>query len=276
MSTVRLPWIVRALQPVDFPHKLGIMDRVFGARLAAAGTVWIDTAANLKWKLDLAYAPNRWIVYGKYEGAAFLNWARRFLRADSVVVDSGANIGQMLLYIAQWIPSGQLLAFEPGRRQAAWLQECLDRHPTLPVILIHAGLGDTNRGARLLDCGPAHVHGAWNQVSDEGDEITLVRLDEVVAARSLARIDLWKLDVEGFEVNALMGAEGLLRDKRIRAVYAEMAGANGARVREYMNAVGYECFVFTKRGRLDSPRTWPEHTNGLFLPRANPPADGPR
>jgi FkbM family methyltransferase len=267
MSAVRVPWLVRALQPIDFPHKLGIMDRLFGARLAAAGIGWIHTAAELEWKLDLAYAPNRWIVYGKYEGAAFLNWARRFLRADSIVVDSGANIGQTVLYFAQWIPSGQLLAFEPGRMQAAWLQECLDRHPTLPVVLLRVGLGDTNRGARLLECGPAHVHGAWNQVSDAGEEITLVRLDDVMTARGLPGVDLWKLDVEGFEVNALMGAETLLRDKRIRAVYAELAGGNGARVREYMLAMGYNSFVFTSRGALVSPPAWPDHANGLFLPQ---------
>jgi hypothetical protein len=101
VNTLALPGLVRALQEVDFPHKLGIMDRVFGRKLAAAGIVWVRTAARITWKLDLTYSSARWIVYGKYEGPPFLDWAKRSLAPDAVVVDSGANIGQMLLYIAQ-------------------------------------------------------------------------------------------------------------------------------------------------------------------------------
>jgi hypothetical protein len=40
-------------------------------------------------------------VYGKYEGAPFLNWAKKFLAPNAIIIDSGANIGQMLMYLAQ-------------------------------------------------------------------------------------------------------------------------------------------------------------------------------
>jgi hypothetical protein len=129
MNTLRLPLLLRFLQSLDFPHKLGIMERVFGRWLSPKGIVWVQTGGGIPWKLNLAYAPNRWIVYGKYEGGGFLNWAKRFLRPTSLVVDSGANIGQMLLYLAQWVPQGRVFAFEPGAFQAGWLRECLEHHP---------------------------------------------------------------------------------------------------------------------------------------------------
>jgi FkbM family methyltransferase len=262
-----LPLLLRGLQHVEFPHKLGIMDRMFGRQLSAAGTVWVQTAARIHWKLDLSYAPSRWIVYGMYEGPAFLEWAREFLAPDSVVVDSGANIGQMLLYLAQWVPDGIVLAFEPGRRQAAWLKECLDEHPNLPVVLMPFGLGDRNGPACLRECGPANVQGAWNQVSDsEGESIRLVRLADALSDRGLDHVDLWKLDVEGFEVNALKGAEELLLERRIRAVYVELAGENGSRVREYMASVGYKIFLLGRHGSMNPANVLPEHTNALFLP----------
>src|SRR2546425_5540873 len=112
------PAILRALQHLEFPRKLGICERLFGAALSRQGIRWVDTAAGIPWKLDLACATHRWIVYGKYEGRAFLDWARANLPAHGMVVDSGANIGQMLLYLAQWVPHGRLLAIEPGREAA--------------------------------------------------------------------------------------------------------------------------------------------------------------
>src|SRR5205085_8555727 len=123
------------------------------------------TAANVSWKLDLANATHRWIVYGQYEGGAFLNWARKFLPGDGVVVDSGANIGQMLIYLAQFVPQGKVLAFEPCRESADWLEECLKVHPEFPVELIRLGLGEEDKAGFIESFGPDSIHGAWNQIS---------------------------------------------------------------------------------------------------------------
>jgi hypothetical protein len=91
-SLCELPLLLNWLQPIDFPHKLGMCDRVFGKTIARSGICWVKTGATIPWKLDLANPTHRWIVYGKYEGSAFLNWAKRFLPANAIVVDSGANI----------------------------------------------------------------------------------------------------------------------------------------------------------------------------------------
>ena len=88
-----LPFSLSLLQPIDFPHKLGICERLFGKAIAPLGICLVKTGAGLVWKLDLANPTHRWIVYGKYEGASFLNWAKNYLPANGVVIDSGASIG---------------------------------------------------------------------------------------------------------------------------------------------------------------------------------------
>lgn len=262
-----LPVPLAWLQPFDFPHKLGICERLFGSLIAPQGICWVQTGAGIPWKLDLANPTHRWIVYGKYEGAPFLKWARKFLPPDGVVVDSGANIGQMLLYLAQWVPQGKILAFEPGTGAVDWLEECLINHATLPVEILRFGLGASPAQLRLHNIGANYGHGAWNQVSEtEGETIQIVRLADELAARSLETVDLWKLDVEGYEIPALQGAEVLLREQRIRAIYAELAGENGQRVRDYLIAFGYHCYLFNHNGKLYTPSQLPNHTNGLFLP----------
>ena len=122
MKAVSLPRLLTWLQPHDFPRKLGICERLFGRHLSRHGICWVNTAAGIPWKLDLANPTHRWIVYGKYESPPFLNWAYGYLPSDAIIVDSGANIGQMLLYLAQRVPHGKVLAFEPGKIQADWLQ----------------------------------------------------------------------------------------------------------------------------------------------------------
>lgn len=261
-----LPMPLTWLQGIDFPHKLGICERLFGKAIANLGVGWVQTGAGIPWKLDLANPTHRWIVYGNYEGSHFLNWAREYLPSNGIVIDSGANIGQMLLYLAQWLPQGKLLAFEPGREQAQWLQECLQVHPELPVEVVQLGLGSAPAQLRLQNLGPTHIHGAWNQISEtEGETITIVRLADELAARGLNRIDLWKLDVEGYEIPALQGAEELLKEQRFGAIYAELAGDNGERIRDYLADFGYRGYLFDSQGKLYLPSELPEHTNGLFL-----------
>jgi FkbM family methyltransferase len=267
MKTIDLPLFLRWLQPLDFPRKLGICERLFASGLSKHGICWVGTGADIPWKLDLRYAPNRWIVYGKYEGGGFLNWAKQFLTSTSLVVDSGANIGQMLLYLAQWVPQGKVFAFEPGVYQAAWLRECLEYHPQLPVEILPFGLAATNTAAHLKNCGPDHVHGGWSQVSEtEGEPIQLIRLSDFLAERHIKEVDLWKLDVEGFEISALEGARPLLEVKMVRAIYVELHAENGHRIKDYLGQLGYECYEISRTGVLSMMKSLPEHTNGLFLP----------
>jgi FkbM family methyltransferase len=274
MKTIPLPLPLTWIQPWDFPHKLGICERLFGKVIARHGICWVHTAAGINWKLDLAAIPHRWIVYGKYEGAPFLNWARQFLPSNGVVVDSGANIGQMLLYLAQWIPQGKLLAFEPGTKQADWLTECLAFYHNLPVELIRCGLGASTTQLHLASNGSDFIHGYWARVSEtEGEPIQIVRLEDQLATRSIKNVDLWKLDVEGYEILAMQGAETLIKEQRIRAIYAELTAqdGHGQAVINYLKQFGYQCYLFKENGKLYDPFQkvnfqFPPLINGLFLP----------
>jgi FkbM family methyltransferase len=269
-KTIALPSALRWLRRLEFPHKLGICERLFGDRLRRFGTCWVETAAGITWKLDLTNPTHRWIVFGKYEGSAFLDWARRFLPTNGTVVDSGANIGQMLIYLSQYVSKGKVLAFEPGKEAADWLEECLAVHPELPVELLRLGLGEMDASLFLRKVGSKKLHGAQNQVCERGgEEVKVSRLEDVLALRGIDAVDLWKLDVEGYEISALRGAERLLSEQRIKALYVELGFGNGERIVDYLAHFGYRCYLFDSRGRLYVPQHLPEHTNGLFLPPSN-------
>ncbi len=251
ISIQSYPFGLEHIQTVDFPHKLGICERLFGKAIAPWGICWVKTGAGLVWKLDLANPTHRWIVYGKYEGAAFLNWAKNYLPSNGIVIDSGASIGQMLMYLAQYVPQGKVLAFEPGQEAADWLQECLEKNPQLPVELIRAGLGKEVTQLKLRPMGDAHQHGAQSQISEtDGESIKIVKLAPELEARGIQTIDLWALDVEGYEIPALQGAEDWLKEKRIKALYVELSGENSQKVRDYLRGcLRKYCKDYAKRLR---------------------------
>lgn len=268
-----LPFSLSLLQPIDFPHKLGICERLFGQAIAPLGICWVKTGSGLVWKLDLANPTHRWIVYGKYEGAAFMNWARKFLPSNGVVIDSGASIGQMLLYLAQYVPRGKVLAFEPFPEAAAWLQECLDFYPHLPVEIICSGLASAPGQVYLQDIGEEAGHGACSQVSSSGIPIQTVRLADELVTRNITQVDLWCLDVEGYELPALRGAEPLLKSQSIRALYIELSDLTGGQghrqaIQDFMLDFGYKSYQLTEASQPFLPLEWSAHSNGLFLPES--------
>lgn len=263
----RLPRLLRLARRSEFPRKLGILERLFGAALARLGVTWVETASGIPWKLDLRNPTHRWIVYGKYEGAAFLDWAREWLPADGVVVDSGANIGQMAQYFATFVPRGRVLAFEPHPAARAWLLECLARNRGLPVEVFPEALAAQAGDLRLAEVGSDEGHGAWSRIDGRGEHrIAAVRLADRLAELGIASVDLWKLDVEGAEPEALAGAEPLLRERAIRAVYVELGFGRGAETVDALARHGYRGHVFTGHGRLAPLVGVPEHANALFLP----------
>lgn len=140
--SLELPAVLRLLRRLPLPHKLGLLEKLYGQELGQLGIAWVVTANGVLWKLNLADACQRWIVFGDYEGSIQMSWLRHWLAPGGVVIDSGANIGQMLLYLAP-LPGVDLFAFEPLPTAADWLDECLRHQPNWSVKVIRQGLSDS-------------------------------------------------------------------------------------------------------------------------------------
>jgi len=263
---IPLPQSLRWMQSLEFPRKLGLCERWFARSLARHGECWVRTSTGLIWHLDLRNPTHRWIVYGYYD-SGLLRWAKRNVPAEGCIVDSGANIGQVALYLSQWLQGGRVFAFEPGAAAAAWLEGCMQLHSELPLELLRAGLSDHEGTAGLANASTDVFLGAQAAITTTGGEsIKLVRLDQVMAARGVTEIALWKLDVEGHEILALSGAGSLLTEHRIKALYVELAGDNGRRVIEFLARLGYQPHDLSSRGHTRPFEHSAGHDNALFLP----------
>ncbi|MFT3782025.1 MAG: FkbM family methyltransferase [Nibricoccus sp.] len=247
-----LPKTLRLLRRLPFPHKLGIAERFFGRGLAQHGVCWAKTAAGPVWKLDLANCTHRWMLYGDYEGPALWNWLRRRTERVDTIVDSGANIGQTVLSFSALLPRARIIAYEPGTEARAWLSASVEANAFEHVSIQPFGLGSRPSDAFLAQQGDAkHLRGSWNRVSSsEGEPIRITTLDAEMIRLGLNSIDIWKLDVEGFELEALRGAEKALLNHAVRAIYLETTGDGKDPSLTYLREHNYTIHAITDSGRL--------------------------
>lgn len=255
-----MPWLLRLAQRLRFPRKLGFCERMFGSFLSRQGIAWVRTSPGPIWKLDLGNATHRWIVYGDYEGASFWKWLRAHPAGFRTIVDSGANIGQTVLYFAAWLPQSRIVAYEPGRFARDWLASGVAANRFARVEIEASALGASAGPARLASQGAPDRHGSWNAVSQtEGEPITVATLDDELDRLGIATLDLWKVDMEGHEGAALTGAARALAAHRIRAIYIEAAGESGQANLNRLARHGYRIHGIAPDGH---PAPWnPAHSH---------------
>lgn len=151
-------------------------------------------------------------------------------RPLNVVFDVGANVGQTTRAMLDAFPEVKIYSFEPHPKVFASLAS---RIPQGRVTLNNLALGaETGEVAfyEYADGGDASLRNSLVpnarstvQFGYISKPITVqcVTLDQFCAAQEIDRIDLLKIDVEGFELSVLQGAREMLRNGKIGFIYLE-------------------------------------------------------
>lgn len=148
--------------------------------------------------------------------------------APRVFFDVGANVGQTVATIRERFPGASVYAFEPFRTPLAALRARTAGWPEVRVfpLAMGAAAGRLEVVARadspqnsLVNPPPAgeEVPGA------PAETIEIDTVDAFCTRENVATIDVLKTDTEGYDVEVLRGAAGMLAAGRVRFVYAEVA-----------------------------------------------------
>jgi FkbM family methyltransferase len=129
------------------------------------------------------------------------------LKAGDQFVDVGANVGAYTLWVASIIgPSGKGIAIEPQPTVLARLRANVALNPDFNVQIFPCGAGP--KAATLaLSIGSSNEGGASLATREGGGdrvEVAVRPLLDMVLEAGLSRIDALKIDIEGFEDQALM------------------------------------------------------------------------
>jgi len=247
--TIAIPPLLRMTRKLKMPKKLGFLESLFGSTLAAQGTGWVKCSNGVMWKLDLTEPTHRWIVYGDYEGGVGLSFAKHALQNGGVFVDSGSNIGQWILYLGG-MAGLQALEFEPVESQRQWLSYCLQHQPGWNFTVYPWGLGSENCEMEIqCDGARSTLRNDWYKAKTLDREVIQIRrLEDVLREAGINEVQLWKLDVEGAEYDALIGAGDYLASQRIKHIYFECHHTNYSRNKSHLETCGYRLYDINRKG----------------------------
>jgi FkbM family methyltransferase len=133
------------------------------------------------------------------------------VKPSDVVVDAGGCWGDTALYFAQ--DAAQVYCFECMPSNIKIIQENLALNPVLgaKINVIQKALWSRSQENLVFnDTGPGSRPGS----DGAGVDVETQTLDDFVSANSVERVDFIKMDIEGAEPEALVGAERTIRKHR--------------------------------------------------------------
>jgi FkbM family methyltransferase len=193
-------------------------------------------------------------LYGAYERPVLFAMrdvlAERRPDGDGVAVDVGANVGTHTLFLANHAET--VHAFEPWPTVLKRLVATIEGNELKNVVVHPVGLA-AEQGSLPFHVPPGFNLG-WGSFSDtyagqnyESDviQLPLVRGDDYLIDKQVERIDVVKIDIEGYERPALEGMSKVLERDR-PAVFFELNVLNdeGFHDEAQMRATFPEGYVF--------------------------------
>jgi len=133
----------------------------------------------------------------------------RFRHEGGTALDVGANVGYYTLLLSRAVgPTGKVVAIEPDARNAAWVRFHTDLNHLRNVDVV-IGAAAACTGTATFSVGPTPTTG--RVVSDAaGEQVPSYSLDDIVFGGHLEIPSIVKMDIEGGESAALLGASRLL------------------------------------------------------------------
>lgn len=239
--------------------------RVF--RHAKSEVMISDYDKTIKVNLKLSEHIQRRIFWMGYCSTDVVSILKTLVTEGMTVLDVGANIGEITLLAAKRVGAkGRVVSFEPVTSNFNKLKKNVELNNFKNVTLIKEGLGaEAQKNISIYpssgNSSSDENHGLAslfnnNKFENPIDYISIEKMDDIVNELRLSRIDLIKIDIEGGEMDCLIGAQSTLKKYRpmliveVQEHTSQQAGWSGLQLFEYLEKFNYEFFDIQKDGGL--------------------------
>ena len=199
----------------------------------------------------------------------------RLLRPGDRVLDIGANIGLVTLWMSKLIgPKGIVHAFEPNSFLCSTLANTF-AHNAITNVRLHSVALGASEGEMELHVPAGNLGGASltrrTSQTEQVYTVPVAQLDEIMLPEARSGIAFIKLDVEGFEFEVLKGARQILTEVRPSAILfesnEEYDGHDLTPTTQLLHDWGYDFLVIphclirmkTAIANVDQPETLRSH-----------------
>jgi FkbM family methyltransferase len=131
------------------------------------------------------------------------------------VIDGGAFIGDTALWLAASVgPRGKVYSFEVLDKHCEIFQHNIHQNPSMAdrIVLFKYALGEvTTRDLAESEYHADKLDPGFSLLRMKDSGIPIASIDDLVQRQIIDRVDFIKLDIEGYELLALKGAEKSIR-----------------------------------------------------------------
>lgn len=144
------------------------------------------------------------------------------IKNSNISIDIGANIGITAIWMAK--NSNKVYAFEPEKNNLKRLKDNLKVNGIDNVEIVEKAVSDRDT-VGVLNIFESYGHHSLsaNHISSpiNTQQVDIISLEKFCNLNNISEIDFLKIDVEGFELEVLMGAKNLLNNKKIKVIAFE-------------------------------------------------------
>ena len=188
------------------------------------------------------------------------------LSQDPLILDVGANKGQTIRRFLDLFDNPTIHAFEPVEEAIQKIRENYSTHRN--IFINNHALGDKretknfnishrtenstfhqfNSNTKWLKTRSRQYNVGVNEYVKKVEKVNIGTIDDYVAKNKIEKIDILKMDTEGYEDKVLSGAINTLRENKIKIVLTELAFDN---VRDkYLSFSDLEKYLLPNNYRL--------------------------
>jgi FkbM family methyltransferase len=217
---------------------------------------------------QLRYAPR-----GRVNGLNFRDDARLLIRSQSpVCFDIGANEGQTIELFKIVFDQPKIHAFEPGLAAFDKIRSRFEKDPN--VSLYRTAMGSESAMRDLITYDDSRLSSFLpidksmeNRFRDlrpaRSEKVKILTVDSFVQENRIERIDILKIDTQGFDLEVLKGAAGSLEKGIIQYVFLElnfvkMYSGQGkpSDITDFLASYNLYLIDFYEKVRQDSTIAW--------------------
>lgn len=208
-----------------FPFLVSLYKRLFSL-FSKSGEVEVNIPLGLKLFVDQKDAGVGMFlrtkgVFEPLQTHLFL----RTLKKGNIVFDVGANVGYYTILASKAVGrKGVVYAFEPDPRNLIYLKKNVKSNNCRNVVIVEKALTEKNQTAMLAYdlANPGESSLAKTHSTDSRSvPIETITLDTFVKQHGIIEINVIKMDIEGAEILALLGAKNTLKKMKHTTLFVE-------------------------------------------------------
>ena len=194
-------------------------------------------------------------IKGIYETET-INIIKKLLHKRTVFFDVGANIGAISVPVSKFF-SGEIHVFEPSRSIFKFLEINVVNNGIKNILLNNTAVYSAD-GNEIDFFSVDENYGGSSLAQTYSDQphyrVKTVSIDAYCKRNNISRINVLKIDVQGFEIEVLKGCQSLLKNKAIDNIIFEFEiwAERNARfpigaAQDFLLSMGYEIFTFKNK-----------------------------